>query len=201
MGEQLGTETMVEYMKRFGFYSDPELDYPDNQMRASGPYNADGDLVEEGFDVGRVAIGQGGEEGQLLAAPMQMAQVAAAVANDGKLMKPTFLQSATDPDGREIEELDPDEQSEVMSEETAAQVTELMVGVANDGTASGPDHGPRPARGQDRHRRDQRRGVPQPPLVHRLRARRGPPDRRRGDDRDAAPAASAARSRGRSRCR
>ena len=74
-------------------------------------------------------------------------------------MKPTFLQSATDPDGREIEELDPDEQSEVMSEETAAQVTELMVGVANDGTASRALDDARPARGQDRHRRDRRRGV------------------------------------------
>jgi penicillin-binding protein A len=137
VGEQLGADTMVEYMKRFGFYSDPELDFPDNRMRPSGPYNSAGDLVEDGFDVGRVAIGQGGEEGQLLAAPLQMAQVAGAVANDGKLMRPTFLQEATDPDGRQIEELDPDEQSEVMSEETAAQVTELMVGVANDGTASG----------------------------------------------------------------
>ena len=137
VGEQLGADTMVEYMKRFGFYSDPELDYPDDKMRASGPYNSDGKLVEDGFDVGRVAIGQGGEEGQLLATPMQMAEVAAAVANDGTLMKPTFLESATDPDGREIEELDPDEASEVMSEETAAQVNELMVGVANDGTASG----------------------------------------------------------------
>jgi peptidoglycan glycosyltransferase len=137
VGEQLGADTMVEYMERFGFYSDPELDYPDDQMRASGPYNSAGDLVTEGFDVGRVAIGQGGEEGQLLAAPMQMAVVAAAVANEGKLMKPTFLQQAVDPDGRKIEELDPDEQSEVMSEETAAEVTELMVGVANDGTAAG----------------------------------------------------------------
>jgi peptidoglycan glycosyltransferase len=137
VGEQLGTETMVEYMERFGFYADPKLDYPDNQMRASGPYNSAGDLVTEGFDVGRVAIGQGGEEGQLLATPLQMAQVAGAVANDGKLMEPTFLQEATDPDGRQIEELDPDEQTEVMSEETAAQVNELMVGVANDGTAAG----------------------------------------------------------------
>jgi peptidoglycan glycosyltransferase len=137
VGEQLGADTMVEYMKRFGFYADPELDYPDFQMRASGPYNSSGDLVEEAFDVGRVAIGQGGEEGQLLSTPLQMAQVAGSVANDGKLMEPTFLQEATDPDGRQIEELDPDEQSEVMSEETAAQVTELMVGVANDGTASG----------------------------------------------------------------
>jgi len=137
VGEELGTDTMVEYMKRFGFYEDPELDFPDNQMVASGPVNSGGDLPEEGFDVGRVAIGQGGEEGQLLSTPLQMAQVAGAVANAGKLMEPTFLDSATDPDGRQIEELDPDEQSEVMSEETAAQVTELMVGVANDGTASG----------------------------------------------------------------
>jgi len=137
VGEQLGTDTMVEYMKRFGFYEDPELDFPDGQMVASGPVNSNGDLPEEGFDVGRVAIGQGGEEGQLLSTPIQMAEVAAAVANDGTLMKPTFLQEATDPDGRQIEELDPDEQSEVMSEETAAQVNELMVGVANDGTAAG----------------------------------------------------------------
>ena len=137
VGEALGTGVMVEYMKRFGFYSDPELDYPDNRMRPSGPYNVDGDLVEEGFDVGRVAIGQGGEEGQLLSTPMQMAQVAGAVANEGKLMEPTFLESATDPDGRQIEELDPDEQSEVMSEDTAAQLTEMMTNVANEGTASG----------------------------------------------------------------
>ena len=42
-------ETMVEYMERFGFYTDPELDYPDDQMAASGPYNSDGDLVERGL--------------------------------------------------------------------------------------------------------------------------------------------------------
>jgi penicillin-binding protein A len=137
VGEQLGTDTMVEYMKRFGFYSDPELDYPDTQMAPSGPYNSSGDLVESDFDVGRVAIGQGGEEGQLLSTPTQMAEVAAAVANGGTLMQPTFLESATDPDGRQIEELDPDEQSDVMSEETAAQVTEMMTNVANEGTAAG----------------------------------------------------------------
>jgi peptidoglycan glycosyltransferase len=124
VGEALGTGTMVEYMKRFGFYSDPELDFPDNKMRASGPYNSDGELVEADFDVGRVAIGQGGEEGQLLAAPMQMAEVAAAVANGGTLMKPTFLESAVDSDGRTVED-------------TAAQLTEMMTNVANEGTAAG----------------------------------------------------------------
>ena len=137
VGEALGPETMVSYMERFGFYADPELNFQDDQMAASGVLNAEGNLVREGFDVGRVAIGQGGAEGQLRSTPMQMAQVAGAVANDGKLMEPTFLQEATDPDGRQIEELDPDEQSEVMSEETAAQVTEMMTNVANEGTAAG----------------------------------------------------------------
>ena len=137
VGVELGTGTMVDYMKRFGMYADPKLNYPDGQMIASGVRNQAGDLVESDFDVGRVAIGQGGEEGQALSTAMQMAEVAATVANGGTLMKPTFLQQAKDPDGRVLEELgEGDEQSEVISEETAAQLTEMMTNVTEEGTAS-----------------------------------------------------------------
>jgi penicillin-binding protein A len=136
VGERLGTDTMVEYMKRFGFYADPELDFPADRMAASGVINNQGELVEDDFDVGRVAIGQGGEEGQALASAMQMAQVAGAVGNGGVLMEPTFLQEAKDPDGRTIEELDPEEQNRVISEETAATLTEMMTNVTREGTAS-----------------------------------------------------------------
>lgn len=138
VGERLGSGTMVEYMKRFGFFSDPELDYPPDQMRASGVQDADGDLVEEGFDVGRVAIGQGGAEGQDLATPLQMALVAATIANGGELMRPTFVQGVVDPDGRSSDELgDGDVQNRVVSEETAAAVTEMMTRVTQEGTAAG----------------------------------------------------------------
>jgi penicillin-binding protein A len=138
VGEALGPETMVTYMERFGFYSDPELDYPGEQMAPSGVYNADGDLVREGFDVGRVAIGQGGAEGQDLATAMQMAQAAGAIGNGGTLMEPTFLQEAKDPDGRTIEELgDGDEQEQVISGESAAELTDMMTSVTREGTASG----------------------------------------------------------------
>ena len=137
VGEELGTETMVEYMERFGFYAVPKLDYPDGQMEESGVYNVDGKLVTEAFDVGRVAIGQGGEEGQDLASALQMAEVAATIANEGTLMEPTFLLEARDPDGRTIEELeDGEEQAEVISEESAAQVSEMMTNVTREGTAS-----------------------------------------------------------------
>ena len=137
VGEKLGTDTMVEYMKRFGFYSDPPLDYPDAQMKASGPYNSDGDLVTDGFDVGRVAIGQGGAEGQILASALQMAEVAATVGNGGVLMKPTFLLRVTDPDGRVTKDLDPQEEDRAVSEETASQLTEMMTNVTEEGTAAG----------------------------------------------------------------
>ena len=136
VGEELGPETMVEYMKRFGFFRRPPVDFPPDQLTPSGVFNRDRDLVEDGFDVGRVAIGQGGEEGQILATELQMAMVAAAVANEGTLMEPTFQQEVTDPDGRTTEELDPTEYSQVMSDETAAQVAEMMTNVAEEGTAS-----------------------------------------------------------------
>ncbi len=137
VGEKLGTDTMVSYMKRFGFYSDPPLDYPDDQMAPSGPYNSDGDLVTDSFDVGRVAIGQGGAEGQDLATPLQMAEVAATVANGGVLTKPTFLLRVTDPDGRVTKELDPEGEDRAISEQTASQLTEMMTNVTEEGTATG----------------------------------------------------------------
>jgi penicillin-binding protein A len=139
VGEQLGTSTMVEYMKRFGFYSDPPLDYPTIDMAPSGPYNSSGHLVTSGFDVGRVAIGQGGAEGQDLTTPMQMAEVAATVANGGKLMQPTFVQQVTDPDGRVTQKLSPHVQSAPISPQTASELTTMMTHVTQDpeGTAAG----------------------------------------------------------------
>ena len=50
---------------------------------------------------------------------MQMAQVAATVANGGTLMQPTFQEWSRIPTGARTED-EPEEQSEVMSEETAA---------------------------------------------------------------------------------
>jgi penicillin-binding protein A len=137
VGEQLGTSTMVKYMRRFGFYSDPQLDYPGDQMAPSGPYNSAGHLVTSGFDVGRVAIGQGGAEGQDLTTPLQMAEVAATVANGGKLMRPTFVEQVTDPDGRVTDKLTPKVQSTVMGPQTATELTDMMTKVTQEGTAAG----------------------------------------------------------------
>ena len=136
VGEEIGRETLVEYMRRFGFYEDPELDYPDFQMIPSGIINGDGEYVDDGFDVGRVAIGQGGLEGEVRSSPMQMALVAAAIANDGRLMRPQLTDSIVRKDGRVAERIQPDLQSQVVKPETADQLADMMSRVVEEGTGT-----------------------------------------------------------------
>jgi peptidoglycan glycosyltransferase len=136
VGEKVGRATLVDYMKRFGFYADPQLDYPDNQMIASGVRRNGTQYVQDGFDAGRVAIGQGGSEGAVEVTPLQMAEVAAAIANKGRLMKPRLADRVVRKDGRVKERIEPDLQSEVMKPETAAELTEMMGRVVEEGTGT-----------------------------------------------------------------
>jgi penicillin-binding protein A len=136
VGEQIGRDTLVEYMKRYGFYSDPKLDYPDDQMIASGIINGKNRFVQHGFDAGRVAIGQGGLEGQILATPMQMAEVAAAIGNRGRLMRPQLTDRIVRKDGRIKKRIQPDLQSQVMKPETAKELGDMMSKVVEEGTGT-----------------------------------------------------------------
>jgi peptidoglycan glycosyltransferase len=138
VGESLGRSTLEKYMKRFGFNQDPPLDYPDGQMGASGVRNAKGQLIDEngGFDVGRVAIGQGGSEGAILVTPLQMAMVASAVGNGGKLMKPRLTEKVVDKDGRVTDRVEPEEQSIVMSQKVAGELAQMMGNVVREGTGT-----------------------------------------------------------------
>jgi len=133
LGRRVGEDTLYEYMDRFGFSSKPDIDLPPAQVATSGVFDG-GQLLTagEGVDIARIAIGQE----RLLATPIQMAQVAAVIANDGDLMKPRIWDQVRDVDGRVVDQMDPSRQSEVMSEETAAQLTEAMTAVVGEGTGT-----------------------------------------------------------------
>jgi penicillin-binding protein A len=135
VAEKLGKETMAEYMKRYGFFEDPPMDYPDEQMVPSGEVGRRNRLLSPTsgqIDVGRMAIGQD----KLLVTPLQMATVAQTVANGGLRMKPRLVQKVVDPDGRTIDEPLPDEAERVMSEETANALTTMMQNVVEQGTGT-----------------------------------------------------------------
>jgi peptidoglycan glycosyltransferase len=69
--------------------------------------------------------------------PMQAAMIAAAVANGGSLMKPYLVDQLLAPDLTVIDETDPEELSQPVSEEIAEQLTTMMTSVVNNGSGRG----------------------------------------------------------------
>jgi penicillin-binding protein A len=135
LGQQLGNDTLFKYMERFGFNAKPAIDLPEEEVLPSGVWDIENEKLlhaSDPVDLARVAIGQE----RLLATPLQMAQVAAAVANGGKLMKPQIWKRVVDPDGRVTDTMDPSIYSDAVSEETAAELTTAMEGVVNEGTGT-----------------------------------------------------------------
>jgi peptidoglycan glycosyltransferase len=134
VAENLGSGTMYDYMERFGFNTEPPLDYPRGQMTASGVFGENGKLLDEDdpVDIGRVAIGQE----RLQVTPLQMAMVAAAVANGGVLMQPRLTDRVVDKDGRVEERIEPEEDERVMSGETAEALADMMANVVREGTGT-----------------------------------------------------------------
>jgi peptidoglycan glycosyltransferase len=134
VGVRLGKRAMADYMEKFGFYKDPPMDYPDDQMVPSGEYKGDRLLKPESglIDVGRLAIGQD----KLLVTPLQMATVAQTIANGGVRMEPRLVSKVLDTDGRTVDEPTPERAERVMSADTARQVTDMMKNVVKEGTGT-----------------------------------------------------------------
>jgi penicillin-binding protein A len=136
LGEALGKPLMEQYMKRFGFYSKPPLDYPSGEMRASGEFDEStgkflpvtSDLV----DVGRMAMGQD----KLTVTPLQMAMVTSAVADDGKLMEPRLTSKIVNPDGQVVQQIKPTLYDQVMKPAVAKELTQMMTDVVEEGTGT-----------------------------------------------------------------
>jgi penicillin-binding protein A len=133
LGQKVGNDGLFETMEKFGFNSTPPIDLPDDEVYNSGIYEERHTLSRnDPVDLARVAIGQE----RLLATPLQMAMVAAAVANGGKLMKPQIWNRVVDPDGRTVKRLDPSVYSEPISAQTAEELTTAMEGVVSEGTGT-----------------------------------------------------------------
>jgi penicillin-binding protein A len=133
LGQKVGQDALFETMEKFGFNATPPIDLPDDEVYESGVYEDNRTLGRNSpVDLGRLAIGQE----RLLSTPLQIAMVGAAIANGGKLMKPQIWNRVIDPDGRVVKQLDPDEYSQPVSAETAAELTTAMEGVVSEGTGT-----------------------------------------------------------------
>ncbi|MHB8532184.1 MAG: peptidoglycan D,D-transpeptidase FtsI family protein [Solirubrobacteraceae bacterium] len=134
VAEKVGRPTLARYMARFGFDRKPRLDYPAAEMSTSGEIE-NGRIVpptSERVDLGRLGIGQD----KLAVVPLQMAEVAGAVANHGTLMVPHLTARIVNAEGQTTETVGPRVQSVVMKPSTATAVTGMMEAVVKEGTGT-----------------------------------------------------------------
>jgi len=137
IGKTIGARTILDYAKRFGFYKLPPLETPENERAASGLYDRRGRLFdprhpETQVDPGRLAFGQE----RLQVTPVQMAMVAATVANHGVLMKPYLVQRVRAPGGKTIVNTMPHKLADVMKPEVASELNSMMQAVVTGGTGT-----------------------------------------------------------------
>lgn len=125
---QVGAPDIGVMAESMGF--NQELDFP-------------WDVAESAFLTGELdddpaALGQSGlGERDVRATPLQMAMVAAAVANDGVVMQPYVVDDMFDPDGNTVDHREPVELGRAMEETTAATLTDMMERVVTQGTGTG----------------------------------------------------------------
>jgi peptidoglycan glycosyltransferase len=134
VGQQLGAEKLYSQATAFGFDAVPPLDLPEGEVAPSNfptPASFAGDIP----GLMKSAIGQE----NVTATTLQMALVAAGIADNGVIMAPHLLHQIVDDDGNIVETYQPHPWRRATSAATAQSVRNLMLGVTQntDGTAYG----------------------------------------------------------------
>lgn len=118
----LGRDRQWEYLKRFGFGEKTGIDLPGE---VSG--NISNLSAERDIDFATASFGQG-----IAVTPLQMALAIGTIANEGKLMKPYVVEKIIDDSGNEVKK-EPQEVRQVISKETAEELTKMLISVVRIG--------------------------------------------------------------------
>jgi peptidoglycan glycosyltransferase len=128
MGLDLGAERLSDEAHEFGFRERPPLDLP-AVARSVFPEAA-------AFDRNLPALAQSAIGQQdVSSTPLQMALVAAGIANGGTIMRPHVLREVRNDRGEVVRQAAPEPWLRATTPEVAAAVRDMMVEVVNRGTA------------------------------------------------------------------
>jgi peptidoglycan glycosyltransferase len=153
--ELLGGEALIESAEDFGFNNVPPIALPGVEASVMptdfgadlgtnvevdptllAQYDDPPEPVKLTDDIPSLAQSSSGQF-EVKATPLQMALVAAAVANDGEVPNPHVVTAVVDSEGSVLHEADLDPWRRAMEEQTSIQLREAMVGVVESGTAQG----------------------------------------------------------------
>jgi cell division protein FtsI/penicillin-binding protein 2 len=121
-GEDVKLKGMVEQAEKFGFNKEQFI-----------PVRADASVFTTEMSADQVAQSSIGQF-NTAATPLQMAMVAAAIANNGTLMKPYEVDKLVAPNLSTISQTNPSVFSKPLSPENAQKMRDMMETVVNDGT-------------------------------------------------------------------
>jgi peptidoglycan glycosyltransferase len=125
IANKLGVDKMREMAEKFGFNDTSLMDLP-GQVKSA--YPAD-------LNPPQTALSGFGQS-DVRATPLQMAMVAAGIANRGVVMRPHLVEEVRSPDFDSLGKTNDEIYSRAISAATARQLTDMMVGVVDEGTAS-----------------------------------------------------------------
>jgi stage V sporulation protein D (sporulation-specific penicillin-binding protein) len=119
----VGNKNFADYVERFGFGKKTNIELPGELGgNISNLKNTRSDI-----QFFTASFGQG-----ITVTPIQLLNAYAAIANKGRLMKPQIVDRIVYSDGRE-EKIEPEEIRQVVTEETAAKVGQMLRSVVTDG--------------------------------------------------------------------
>jgi penicillin-binding protein A len=125
LANELGVDAMADQAEAFGF-NDTSLE--DLGGQAESLYPRDMDPPQTALS----GIGQS----SVTATPLQMAMVAAAIANDGDVMRPYVVDEVRAANLSVLDRTDPQNISKAVSSTTAEELTKMMVATVDSGTAT-----------------------------------------------------------------
>ena len=134
VGKRLGPSRLGGEMTKFGFGRPVEIDLPSDEVAVSGRYR-NGKLLsntQRDEDAARIAIGQE----NLLVTPLQMAMVAGAVANGGRMQRPYLVKRVITKDGVVVKQQNPETLDSVASAYISSEVGRMMQNVVREGTGT-----------------------------------------------------------------
>ena len=125
LANELGNEALADQAEAFGFNS---TSLEDLGGQATSLYPRDMDPPQTAMS----GIGQS----SVTATPLQMAMVAAGIANDGDVMRPYVVDEVRAPNLSVLDKTDPQSISKAISSTTAEELTRMLVATVDDGTAA-----------------------------------------------------------------
>jgi len=132
LGTKIGAASMTTEADSFGFNQQPPLDLPHSSFQVSQFLQPNCYQNAEVF----LAFSSIGQK-CTVASPLQMAMVAAGIANGGVVMTPHVMSQVRDSQGNIVQTYQPTQWTRATAPKTASAVNNLMTQVACCGTAAG----------------------------------------------------------------